>query len=280
MDAIPLSESSLRIFALLGLLCQAAAIGLVIWFCVRAERHLGSTHALLAMLAARTDVSLKALQASQHALQVSADSAIAASRQLETAARVEIPAALDGVIDALVGTTEAARPRAHDPTAPLLAQIQAVSEERSAGERELARTRKQLAESGAELAGLRASNTRLIEELRDKRREARTLQSSLGNLSIELSAVKLQLARLRGPSSRNEEEAGEAIDERTDAGRSQDDEEEVYARTRALFEDRIGALEQANGRLSEQLSTTREELERTTREKGFIEQHYLGLAEA
>jgi uncharacterized phage infection (PIP) family protein YhgE len=279
VDPIQLSESSLRILALLGLLCQAAAIGLVIWFCVRAERHLGSTHALLATLAARTDVSLKALQGSQRALQVSADSALAASRQLETAARVEIPAALDGVTDALVGSTASTRPQPSDPTAPLLAQIQAVSEERNSGERELARTRKQLAESGAELAGLRASNTRLLEELRDKRREARTLQSSLGNLSIELSAVKMQLARLRGPSSSNEEDAGGTVDEPADAGRSLDDEE-VYARTRALFEDRIGALEQANGRLSEQLATTREELERTSREKGFIEQHYLGLAEA
>jgi hypothetical protein len=276
VDPIQLSESSLRIIALLGLLCQAAAIGLAIWFCVRAERHLGSTHALLAMLAARTDVSLKALEGSQRALQVSADSALAASRQLETAARFEIPAALDGVADALIGSTASTRPQPGDPSAPLLAQIQAVSDERNSGERALARTRKQLAESGAELAGLRASNTRLLEELRDKRREARALQSSLGNLSIELSAVKVQLARLRGPSTSNEKDAA---DERADAGRSLDDEE-VYARTRALFEDRIGALEQANGRLSEQLATTREELERTSREKGFIEQHYLGLAEA
>jgi arylsulfatase A-like enzyme len=88
--------------------------------------------------------------------------------------------------------------------------------------------------------------------------------------------MDLQLARVRGPSTSNEKDAA---DERADAGRSLDDEE-VYARTRALFEDRIGALEQANGRLSEQLATTREELERTSREKGFIEQHYLGLAEA
>ena len=276
MDPIQLSESSLRIIALLGLLCQAAAIGLAIWFCVRAERHLGSTHALLAMLAARTDVSLKALEGSQRALQVSADSALAASRQLETAARFEIPAALDGLTDALVGSTASTRPQPGDPSAPLLAQIQAVTDERNSGERALARTRKQLAESGAELAGLQASNTRLLEELRDKRREACALQSSLGNLSIELSAVKVQLARLRGPSTSNEKDAA---DERADAGRSLDDEE-VYARTRALFEDRIGALEQANGRLSEQLATTREELERTSREKGFIEQHYLGLAEA
>jgi hypothetical protein len=276
VDPIQLSESSLRIIALLGLLCQAAAIGLAIWFCVRAERHLGSTHALLAMLAARTDVSLKALEGSQRALQVSADSALAASRQLETAARFEIPAALDGLTDALVGSTASTRPQPGDPSAPLLAQIQAVTDERNSGERALARTRKQLAESGAELAGLQASNTRLLEELRDKRREARALQSSLDNLSIELSAVKVQLARLRGPSSSNEKDA---VDERADAGRSLDDEE-VYARTRALFEDRIGALEQANGRLSEQLATTREELERTSREKGFIEQHYLGLAEA
>ena len=276
MDPIQLSESSLRIIALLGLLCQAAAIGLAIWFCVRAERHLGRTHALLATLAARTDVSLKALEGSQRALQVSADSALAASRQLETAARFEIPAALDGLTDALVGSTASTRPQPGDPSAPLLAQIQAVTDERNSGERALARTRKQLAESGAELAGLQASNTRLLEELRDKRREARALQSSLGNLSIELSAVKVQLARLRGPSTSNE---NDAADERADAGRSLDDEE-VYARTRALFEDRIGALEQANGRLSEQLATTREELERTSREKGFIEQHYLGLAEA
>ena len=276
MDPIQLSESSLRIIALLGLLCQAAAIGLAIWFCVRAERHLGRTHALLATLAARTDVSLKVLEGSQRALQVSADSALAASRQLETAARFEIPAALDGLTDALVGSTASTRPQPGDPSAPLLAQIQAVTDERNSGERALARTRKQLAESGAELAGLRASNTRLLEELRDKRREARALQSSLGNLSIELSAVKVQLARLRGPSTSNEKDAA---DERADAGRSLDDEE-VYARTRALFEDRIGALEQANGRLSEQLATTREELERTSREKGFIEQHYLGLAEA
>jgi hypothetical protein len=276
VDPIQLSESSLRIIALLGLLCQAAAIGLAIWFCVRAERHLGRTHALLATLAARTDVSLKVLEGSQRALQVSADSALAASRQLETAARFEIPAALDGLTDALVGSTASTRPQPGDPSAPLLAQIQAVTDERNSGERALARTRKQLAESGAELAGLRASNTRLLEELRDKRREARALQSSLGNLSIELSAVKVQLARLRGPSTSNEKDAA---DERADAGRSLDDEE-VYARTRALFEDRIGALEQANGRLSEQLATTREELERTSREKGFIEQHYLGLAEA
>jgi hypothetical protein len=276
VDPIQLSESSLRIIALLGLLCQAAAIGLAIWFCVRAERHLGRTHALLATLAARTDVSLKALEGSQRALQVSADSALAASRQLETAARFEIPAALDGLTDALVGSTASTRPQPGDPSAPLLAQIQAVTDERNSGERALARTRKQLAESGAELAGLQASNTRLLEELRDKRREARALQSSLGNLSIELSAVKVQLARLRGPSTSNE---NDAADERADAGRSLDDEE-VYARTRALFEDRIGALEQANGRLSEQLATTREELERTSREKGFIEQHYLGLAEA
>ena len=276
MDPIQLSESSLRIIALLGLLCQAAAIGLAIWFCVRAERHLGRTHALLATLAARTDVSLKVLEGSQRALQVSADSALAASRQLETAARFEIPAALDGLTDALVGSTASTRPQPGDPSAPLLAQIQAVTDERNSGERALARTRKQLAESGAELAGLQASNTRLLEELRDKRREARALQSSLGNLSIELSAVKVQLARLRGPSTSNEKDAA---DERADAGRSLDDEE-VYARTRALFEDRIGALEQANGRLSEQLATTREELERTSREKGFIEQHYLGLAEA
>ncbi len=276
MDPIQLSESSLRIIVLLGLLCQAAAIGLAIWFCVRAERHLGRTHALLATLAARTDVSLKALEGSQRALQVSADSALAASRQLETAARFEIPAALDGLTDALVGSTASTRPQPGDPSAPLLAQIQAVTDERNSGERALARTRKQLAESGAELAGLQASNTRLLEELRDKRREARALQSSLGNLSIELSAVKVQLARLRGPSTSNEKDA---VDEPADAGRSLDDEE-VYARTRALFEDRIGALEQANGRLSEQLATTREELERTSREKGFIEQHYLGLAEA
>jgi hypothetical protein len=276
VDPIQLSESSLRIIALLGLLCQAAAIGLAIWFCVRAERHLGRTHALLATLAARTDVSLKVLEGSQRALQVSADSALAASRQLETAARFEIPAALDGLTDALVGSTASTRPQPGDPSAPLLAQIQAVTDERNSGERALARTRKQLAESGAELAGLQASNTRLLEELRDKRREARALQSSLGNLSIELSAVKVQLARLRGPSTSNEKDAA---DERADAGRSLDDEE-VYARTRALFEDRIGALEQANGRLSEQLATTREELERTSREKGFIEQHYLGLAEA
>jgi len=276
VDPIQLSESSLRIIALLGLLCQAAAIGLAIWFCVRAERHLGRTHALLATLAARTDVSLKALEGSQRALQVSADSALAASRQLETAARFEIPAALDGLTDALVGSTASTRPQPGDPSAPLLAQIQAVTDERNSGERALARTRKQLAESGAELAGLQASNTRLLEELRDKRREARALQSSLGDLSIELSAVKVQLARLRGPSTSNE---NDAADERADAGRSLDDEE-VYARTRALFEDRIGALEQANGRLSEQLATTREELERTSREKGFIEQHYLGLAEA
>ena len=76
MDPIQLSESSLRIIALLGLLCQAAAIGLAIWFCVRAERHLGRTHALLATLAARTDVSLKVLEGSQRALQVSAEGLI------------------------------------------------------------------------------------------------------------------------------------------------------------------------------------------------------------
>ena len=121
----------------------------------------------------------------------------------------------------------------------------------------------------ARVAGVKTVNERLMGELRERREQTRALQSSLEAMSLELKTLRVQLAGLQ-----------RQVGSPAAAAAPQGADDAMVARTRAVYQERITKLERDRDALAEQLASVRDELARTQREKSFIEEHYLGLAEA
>jgi hypothetical protein len=128
----------------------------------------------------------------------------------------------------------------------------------------LGRERRRFAEEAAQLAGVKASNEHLMAELKEKRQEARRLQSVVEPLGLELQALRSQVAVLQR-QVRN-------------ASDPKDLEGALIAQTKAAFDGRLKDIEVEKRTLEDQLGNLRQELVRTQREKSFIEDHYLEVA--
>lgn len=271
-----------------GAVCQILVLAAACWFGARVDRYLREGQQHLSTTERQALATLQDIRHTQRALEAAAESSSAAALAWGEAARQDSSATLATVLDlveqlharvppAVLAESAAAEasPPAMAPNAQqhrLIGQLQSdVAELRQRVEdrdRQLntvSRERRRLAGEAAQLAGVKATNERLMAELKEKRQEFRRLQGALEPMGLEIKSLRSQLAVLRhemgdGPDIAHLEEA-------------------LIERTQNVFDGRLKELQQQSHDLEDQLRAAQQELLRTQREKAFIEEHYLDLAQ-
>lgn len=277
---------------------QALALVGLCWMGFRLDRYLREGQQQATDAARAAAVTLESIQRTQQSLTKSADASTAAATALAKAARKDDSAILSELLglvrelheraaaaasaEAVPGDTSPApdadgRPGVSSADARdlrRLGQLQGEAEElrRRIADRDrqietLNRDRRRFAHEAAQLSGVKATNDRLMTELKEKRQELRQLQASLDPMHLEVKSLRSQLALLQ------RQIAGGGVESSRLEGA-------MAEQTRGVYEERLQELGQRNHTLEDQLRTTRDELVRTRREKAFIEEHYLDLAQA
>lgn len=294
---------------------QLLALGTLAWMSLRLDRYLREGQRQAADNARAAGVTLEAIHRTQRVLDDSAATSNAAAAALAEAARRDDTAVLAELLEQVgelhdriadvaargVAAAASTGPAGPDPLsvdAPAGAPARAGIEPREAGradaeaelrrilqlqgeaselrrrleerEREvdnLGRERRRFAQEAAQLAGAKAMNERLMAELKEKRQELRELRAAQDPVHMEVKSLRSGLAALK------RQVASGAVDgPRLDST--------LVAQTRAVFEERLHELEQRNHALEDELRRVRDELLRAGREKAFVEEHYLDLAQA
>lgn len=283
-----LSSMDFSLVAVIGFVCQILALVVAIWLAFRVDRHLRVSGADLGSLARRCDDTLQAILHGQREMQFTADAARGAMADLVKVVRSDIPA----VLDCLTGfATEQANakpapvasvpaPAASVPASGADPELLSRLADRERQLRELKKERSQLVESTAHAAGLKAMNDRMQIELRQKTGEVQRLQASLNDMTLEIGSLRLQVAGLGRQLAADAARPGAAQTARLAPGEADRLRNSVLEETKALFERHLSETRQANAVLKDKVGTLEQDLERTLREKNFIENYYLELAEA
>jgi hypothetical protein len=272
-----------RAVALLSLLSQAAALLVVVWMLLRVERRLDESHVTIESQAARCTATLSSVQQAHRALHEASQELSAATRAWTAAppaATFDQVSELLTAISQLQATPTAApepQPPGLPPATPnashshdrqLRAQLEAETTElrrklqdRTVQLSEMQRERRRLAQEASSASALEAVNRQLLADIGNARAEARTAQSSLQAVALELRASRFQIERLS--ASRPAEPANPSLS----------------AQESAAYLERIAEVERAHHELQDSYETLRMEHARTLQEKAFIESHYLVLAE-
>lgn len=298
---------------------QLLALGTLAWMGLRLDRYLRESQRHAADNARAAGVTLEAIHRTQQALGDSAATSNAAATALAEAARRDETAVLAELLeqvgelhtriaDAMAAAASAgpAGPGSLCDTVPanlpaaglaggaarsgtepreasrvdteaemrriLQLQGEAAELRRRLEERErevdtLGRERRRFAQEAAQLAGAKAMNERLMAELKDKRHELRELRAAQDPVHMEVKSLRSALAALKRQVA-----SGPVDGPRLDGT--------LVAQTRAVFEERLLELETRNHALEDELRVVRDELLRAGREKAFVEEHYLDLAQA
>lgn len=277
---------------------QALALVGLCWMGFRLDRYLREGQQQATDAARAAAVTLESIQRTQQSLAKSAEASTTAATALAKLARKDDSAILADLLglvrelharvpeSASVGAVPVAPSPAPDPDERSgvtsadardlrrLGQLQGETDElrRRLEDRDrqieaLTRDRRRFAHEAAQLSGVKATNERLMTELKEKRQELRQLQASLDPMHLEVKSLRSQLALLQRQISGGGVETSRL-------------EGAMAEQTRGVYEERLQELDQRNHTLEDQLRTTRDELVRTRREKAFIEEHYLDLAQA
>jgi len=130
-------------------------------------------------------------------------------------------------------------------------------------------------EAQASGAALRRINEQLMAELKAARMRSRELESRLDPLTLELKALRLQWQASNDAAAAQAPHGGQAA--QVDVGAAVRAAAEKVA---ALYSEQIEALQQGLSRSAAEMLQVKDELQRTLREKSFIEDCFLSNIEA
>jgi len=189
---------------------------------------------------------------------------------------------------------EAAAPAPTDPAeaARHEAELRQLQKSKTQLQSELVQVRERLLEAQAQVsncvrrareaeeaqaggAALRRTNEQLMAELKSARTRSRELEVRLDPLTVEIQALRLKLQGVLDAAARSAESGSAALGS---AAPSVDVTAAVHAtadRVAALYTEQVASLQAEVGRGAQELLALKDELQRTLREKSFIEDRYL-----